>query len=88
MPTFNHLSPFSPPRKKQRLGNAPQPIRPPYGTYNNMSNTTKTNVDISCLLTVGNPGQSFKESNEAKAPHMLLFGKLIHTEQKSSIGNE
>jgi len=69
-----------------RLDHATKPIRPPCGTYkNNTSNTTtKTNVDISCLLTVGNPNQNFKESNATKAPHILLFGKLIHTEQKSS----
>ncbi|KAK7279649.1 hypothetical protein RJT34_24705 [Clitoria ternatea] len=67
---------------------AAQPVRPPCGTYNksnsNNNTTTKTNVDISCLLSVGNAGQSFKESNEAKTPHILLFGKLIHTEQKSA----
>ncbi|XP_061347086.1 auxin response factor 18-like [Gastrolobium bilobum] len=59
----------------------PVTVRPPCGTYNS---STKNNVDISCLLTVGNPGLSFKESNEAKGPHILLFGKLIRTEQKSS----
>lgn len=62
---------------------AAQPIMPHCGTFKN-NTTTKANVDISCLLTVGNPGQNFKESNETKAPHILLFGKLIHTEQKSS----
>ncbi|KAK7270335.1 hypothetical protein RIF29_23402 [Crotalaria pallida] len=63
----------------QRLDQAAQPVRPIY-----KSSTNNNNVDISCLLTIGNPGQSFKESTEAKAPHILLFGKLIHTEQKSS----
>jgi hypothetical protein len=53
--------------------NHQQPItRPPYGPYKsiNNNNNTKNNVDLSCLLSVGNSGQSFKESNiEAKAPH-------------------
>nr|KYP53086.1 Auxin response factor 18 [Cajanus cajan] len=66
-----------------RLDHAAQPIRPPCGTYKS-NPATKANVDISCLLTVGTPGQNYKESNETKAPHILLFGKLIHTEQKSS----
>ena len=69
--------------------NHQQPItRPPYGPYPS-NNNTKNNVDLSCLLSVGNSGQSFKESNiEAKAPHnhnhILLFGKIIHTEHNSS----
>ncbi|CAL0316103.1 unnamed protein product [Lupinus luteus] len=66
----------------QRLDHAAEPVRPPCGIYK--SGTKKSNVDMSCLLTIGNPGQSLKESNEAKAPHILLFGKLIHTEQKNS----
>lgn len=72
---------------QQHHHHAGQPIRPPCGTYKSSNNNnTKNNVDLSCLLTVGNSSQSFKESNEAKAPqhHILLFGKLIHTEQKSS----
>ncbi|QCE07940.1 auxin response factor 18-like [Vigna unguiculata] len=70
-----------------RLDHATKPVRPPCGTYKNTtSNTTtnKTNVDISCLLTVGNPNPNFKELNATKAPHILLFGKLIHTEQHCS----
>lgn len=67
-----------------RFDHETQPIRPHCGNGNSYKSSTKTNVDISCLLTVGNHGQSFKESNEVKAPHILLFGKIIHTEQKSS----
>ncbi|CAK8573169.1 unnamed protein product [Lathyrus sativus] len=59
-------------------------IRP----YKSINNNTKNTVDLSCLLSVGNSGQSFKEvSNiEAKAPHkhILLFGKLIQTEDNNS----
>ncbi|QHN78931.1 Auxin response factor [Arachis hypogaea] len=147
VPNF-HLSPFSPPRKKQRFlqdqpdfqlinqfppassfstiqdhqgiqgarhahqfGLAPQdfhildgfprldhaaqhPHRPSFGIYNkNNSAATKNNnnLEISCLLSVGNPGQSFNKeescSNETKAPHILLFGKLIHTDQQNHSSN-
>ncbi|KAJ1406404.1 DNA-binding barrel domain superfamily [Sesbania bispinosa] len=81
---FNKLQPDMLLGGFSRLDHATQPVRPPCGTTSYNKSSTKTNVDISCLLTVGNPGQNFKESNEAKTPHILLFGKLIHTEQKSS----
>lgn len=69
--------PFNKLQQNMFLSRLQQPIRP--------NTKTKTNVDISCLLSVGNSGQSYKESsNEVKAPHILLFGKLIQTEQKSS----
>ncbi|KAI4346330.1 hypothetical protein L6164_007237 [Bauhinia variegata] len=78
---FNSLQPGLLSRGMPQLDYAVQPPRPPGGTY---TGSTKDNVDISCLLTVGNPGQKLKEPNEAKAPHILLFGQLIHTEQQSS----
>ncbi|KAJ7975062.1 Auxin response factor [Quillaja saponaria] len=46
--------------------------------------STNKNDNISCLLAVGNPGQSLKQHNETKAPHIVLFGQLILTEQQSS----
>ncbi|XVF83209.1 hypothetical protein PTKIN_Ptkin16aG0115700 [Pterospermum kingtungense] len=42
------------------------------------------NRNISSLLTMGNPSQGLKGSNEVKAPHILLFGQLIFSEQKGS----
>ncbi|OMO81331.1 AUX/IAA protein [Corchorus olitorius] len=42
------------------------------------------NKNTSCLLTIGNPTQSSKESNQVKTPHILLFGQLISSEQQSS----
>ncbi|GAU15869.1 hypothetical protein TSUD_40900 [Trifolium subterraneum] len=91
------LIPFNKLQQDMFLGNLSmsrfdkkQPIRPPCGPNNN----NKNNVDLSCLLSVGNSGQSFKElsSNiEAKAPNkqhqILLFGKLIHTEQQNNSSN-
>ena len=61
-----------------RLDNAVQPVIPHY------MSSTKKNVDRSCLLSVGNSGQSLKEPNKAKSPHILLFGQIIHTEQQAS----
>ncbi|OIW07788.1 hypothetical protein TanjilG_31980 [Lupinus angustifolius] len=61
------------------LNRSSQPIRPPHDAYK-----TENNVDISCLLTMGNPGQSLKEPVKAKSPHILLFGQLIQTEQHDS----
>ncbi|MED6189359.1 hypothetical protein PIB30_095288 [Stylosanthes scabra] len=69
---------------------AQQPARPSFGIYNNTAATknknNNNNLEISCLLSVGNPGHKEEEScsNETKAPHILLFGKLIHTEQNNS----
>ncbi|CAJ2629613.1 unnamed protein product [Trifolium pratense] len=89
------LIPFNKLQQDMFLGNLSmsrfdkkQPIRPTCGPNNN----NKNNVDLSCLLSVGNSGQSYKElSNiEAKAPHkhqILLFGKLIHTEQQNNSSN-
>ncbi|KAF7820137.1 auxin response factor 18-like [Senna tora] len=64
-----------------RLDHVVQSARPPRGAYKSSS---MNNADISCLLTVGNPGPSLKEPVEAKAPHILLFGQLIRTEQQTS----
>ncbi|KAK7277325.1 hypothetical protein RIF29_18476 [Crotalaria pallida] len=156
IPSFNHLSPFSPPRKKPRflqnpdfhlinqlpmpsfsnnllnhtnsvlniqdinssagiqgarhaqfglspfdfLLNKPQPvalpgttlpwlnhsaqsIRPPGGAE---KSNAETDIGTSCLLAVGNTGQSSKEPVKVKSPHIFLFGQLIHTEQHNSNG--
>ncbi|KAE9592481.1 hypothetical protein Lal_00028652 [Lupinus albus] len=58
------------------LVNTPQHHRPPWDTY---KSGTKNNVDISCLLTVGNTAP---EAIKLKSSHILLFGQLIHTEQE------
>jgi hypothetical protein len=93
----NDLIPFNKLQQDMFLGNLSlsrfdqkQPIRPPCGPY---KSNNKNNVDLSCLLSVGNnSGQSFKElSNiEAKVPNkhqILLFGKLIHTDQQQNNSN-
>ncbi|XVF75557.1 hypothetical protein PTKIN_Ptkin13bG0196400 [Pterospermum kingtungense] len=50
----------------------------------NFSSDNGNNRSISSLLTMGNPTQSSKESNEIKTPHIFLFGKLIFCEQQGS----
>ncbi|XWS07952.1 hypothetical protein CRYUN_Cryun41cG0035400 [Craigia yunnanensis] len=50
----------------------------------NFSSENGNNRNISSVLTTGNPTQSLKESNEIKAPHILLFGQLIFSEQQGS----
>ncbi|KAE9617492.1 hypothetical protein Lal_00034090 [Lupinus albus] len=61
------------------LNHSAQPTRPPRDAYK-----IKNNVDISGLLTIGNPSQSSKEPIKAKSPYILLFGQLIQTEQHNS----
>ncbi|OIW01447.1 hypothetical protein TanjilG_30921 [Lupinus angustifolius] len=61
------------------LNHSVQPRRPPWDTY---KSGPKNNVDISCLLTAGNTAQSSKEPVKGNSSHILLFGKLIHTEQE------
>ncbi|XVE68899.1 hypothetical protein DITRI_Ditri09bG0106500 [Diplodiscus trichospermus] len=51
---------------------------------NNFSSDNENDRNISSLLTMGNPTQSLKESNEIKTPHILLFGQLIFSEQQGS----
>ncbi|XWS66167.1 hypothetical protein CRYUN_Cryun05aG0176600 [Craigia yunnanensis] len=50
----------------------------------NFSSDNGNNRNISSLLTMGNPTQSLKESNEIKTPHILLFGQLIFSGQQGS----
>ncbi|XP_030930445.1 auxin response factor 18-like [Quercus lobata] len=40
--------------------------------------------DAPCLLTMGNTTRSLKDNNEVKAPHIVLFGQLIYTEEQIS----
>ncbi|XWS56436.1 hypothetical protein CRYUN_Cryun09bG0085300 [Craigia yunnanensis] len=53
---------------------------PPTG----LSSDNGNNRNMSSLLTMGNPTQSMKESNEIKTPHIILFGQLIFSEQQGS----
>ncbi|XP_050211238.1 auxin response factor 18-like [Mercurialis annua] len=50
----------------------------------NFESDTENRENISCFLTMGNPSLSPKESNENKAPHILLFGQLIFPDPQSS----
>ncbi|KAF2295748.1 hypothetical protein GH714_033808 [Hevea brasiliensis] len=50
----------------------------------NFMGINENNEKISCLLTVGNPTLSSKENSETKAQHIVLFGQLILTDQRSS----
>ncbi|KAL5733499.1 hypothetical protein ACOSQ2_033191 [Xanthoceras sorbifolium] len=60
------------------------PTPPPRIPSCNFLTDTETNDNISCLLTMGNSTQSFKENNETKTPHILLFGQLILPQPNSS----
>ncbi|TXG49534.1 hypothetical protein EZV62_025409 [Acer yangbiense] len=60
------------------------PTPPPRIPSCNFLSDTVNNDNVSCLLTMGNPTQSFKENNETKTPHILLFGQLILPQKNSS----
>ncbi|KAK8333979.1 hypothetical protein V6Z11_A10G241800 [Gossypium hirsutum] len=51
---------------------------------NNFCSDNANNTNISSLLTIGNPTQSLKQSNDSKTPHIVLFGQLIFCEQRAS----
>ncbi|KAJ6428965.1 hypothetical protein OIU84_020578 [Salix udensis] len=78
---FNKLQSGLFPVDFQRRDHTASPSR--VSSSNFMGNTEKTE-NISCLLTMGNSSQSLKESSETKTPHILLFGQLIVTDQRSS----
>nr|WGH73286.1 binding protein transporter ARF16B [Mangifera indica] len=50
----------------------------------NFLSDTRNNENVSCLLSMGNSTQNFKDNNEIKTPHILLFGQLILPQQHSS----
>ncbi|MBA0665197.1 hypothetical protein Goklo_005097 [Gossypium klotzschianum] len=50
----------------------------------NFCSDNANNTNISSLLTIGNPTQSLKQSNDSKTPHIVLFGQLIFCEQRAS----
>ncbi|KAJ0044872.1 hypothetical protein Pint_06041 [Pistacia integerrima] len=50
----------------------------------NFLSDTRNSGNMSCLLSMGNSTKSFKDNNEIKTPHILLFGQLILPQQHSS----
>ncbi|XP_022743098.1 auxin response factor 18-like [Durio zibethinus] len=64
------------PLRFHQLDHAARPTR--------LSSDNGNNRNISSLLTMGNPTRSLKESNEIKTPHILLFGRVIFSEQQGS----
>ncbi|KAJ4827802.1 Auxin response factor 18 [Turnera subulata] len=78
---FNKLQSGLFPVNFQQLDHAAPPSRISSGNF--MGNT-ETSDNVSCLLTMGNPSQSSKESGETKTPHLVLFGQLILPGQQQS----
>lgn len=58
--------------------------RPARVSSANFMSETGNSKNISCLLSMGNPTQSFKDNIEVKTPHIILFGQLILPQQNSS----
>ncbi|KAE8717960.1 Auxin response factor 10 [Hibiscus syriacus] len=77
----NKLHPGLFPLGFQQLDHTAPPTRL---SGDNFSGDTGNNRNISSLLTIGNPVQSSKRSNETKTPHILLFGQLIFSEPQAS----
>ncbi|KAG2729894.1 hypothetical protein I3760_01G269600 [Carya illinoinensis] len=62
----------------QQLDRVAPPPRVPCGKF--MGGADKN--DLSCLLTIGGSAQNLKENIQVKAPHIVLFGQLILTEEQ------
>ncbi|KAJ6806734.1 auxin response factor 18-like isoform X1 [Iris pallida] len=43
--------------------------------------------NVSCLLTIGSPGESLKKPSDGKTPLFVLFGQPILTEEQISVSN-
>ncbi|KAJ0103361.1 hypothetical protein Patl1_06090 [Pistacia atlantica] len=78
---FNKLQSGLFPVGFQQRDHVAQPARISSGNF--LSDTRNTG-NMSCLLSMGNSTQSFKDNNEIKTPHILLFGQLILPQQHSS----
>ncbi|GLT70138.1 hypothetical protein SLA2020_422350 [Shorea laevis] len=78
---FNKLQAGLFPVGFQQVDHAAPPYRNP---TEKLFSEKENNGNASCLLRIGNPPQSLEGNNEGKTSHILLFGKLIATDQQSS----